>query len=135
MPTFAESKDPIEIPELPSGSVKDFIPYLSKNPDTPIGELLEPYKAFERELRKVYAQQPDHEIVKDAAVNLVSIFDGHEQEVKTRVRAITPFTLLISVRGLISECIDSLNMLKFVVWLFPRHRDIQDLPTLCEWKY
>ncbi|KAH7417628.1 hypothetical protein BKA64DRAFT_702397 [Cadophora sp. MPI-SDFR-AT-0126] len=86
MPTLAESKDPIEIPTLPTESVKDFIPYLASNPDTPIGILLEPFKKFEGELRKVYAQQPDHELVKDGNINLVPIFEGHENELKIRAR-------------------------------------------------
>lgn len=67
----------------------DFIPYLSKNPTTPIAELLEPYKAYESELRKVYAQQPDHEAVKDGKVNLVPLFgEEHEAELKVRARSI-----------------------------------------------
>lgn len=88
MVTLAESKDPIEIPDLPSRTVKDFIPYLSKNGDTPVGTLLEPFKKFEGELRKVYAQQPDHDVVKDGNVNLVPVFAGHEQELKIRARSL-----------------------------------------------
>jgi hypothetical protein len=91
MATLAETADPtdpIEIPKLPSGSVEEFIPYLSKNPDTPIGKLVEPYKAFESELRKVYAQQPTHEVVKDGKVNMVPIFAGHEQDLKIRARSV-----------------------------------------------
>ncbi|TVY75886.1 Uncharacterized protein LSUE1_G007435 [Lachnellula suecica] len=88
MATLAESKDPIQIPQLPSGSVKEFIPYLAKNLEKPMGEILEPYKAFEAELRKVYAQQPDHELVQDRTVNLVPVFDGHERELKLRARAV-----------------------------------------------
>ncbi|TVY16658.1 Uncharacterized protein LARI1_G004592 [Lachnellula arida] len=86
MATLAESKDPIETPLLPSGSVKEFIPYMSNNPDKSMEEILEPYKAFEGQLRKVYAQQPTHDAVKDGAVNLVPVFDGHEQELKIRAR-------------------------------------------------
>lgn len=88
MVTLAESNDPIEIPKLPSGSVKDFIPYLTKNPDTPIEKLLEPYKVFEGELRKIYAQQPKHELVQDGTVNLIPVFDGHEKEVTIRARSL-----------------------------------------------
>jgi hypothetical protein len=69
-------------------NVRDFIPYLSKNPNTPIRSLLEPFKAFEGELRKVYAQQPSHEAIKDGTVNLVPIFAGHEHELKIRARSI-----------------------------------------------
>ncbi|TVY32755.1 Uncharacterized protein LOCC1_G008587 [Lachnellula occidentalis] len=88
MATLAESKDPIQIPKLPYGSIKEFIPYMSKNPDKSMGEILEPYKAFEGELRKVYAQQPTHDAVKDGAVNLVPVFGGHEQELKIRGRSL-----------------------------------------------
>jgi hypothetical protein len=88
MATLAESKDLIEIPQLPSRSVKEFIPYLSKNPDEPMGEILEPYKSFEAEPRKVYAQQPAHEAVKDGTVNLVPVFGGHEHDLKIRARSL-----------------------------------------------
>lgn len=74
------------MPTLPTESVKDFIPYLASQPDTPIGTILEPFKKFEGELRKVYAQQPDHELAKDENVNLVPIFEGHEKELKIRAR-------------------------------------------------
>lgn len=49
--------------------------------------LLEPYKAFEGELRKIYAQQPHHEVAKDGTVNLVPIFAGQENELKIRARS------------------------------------------------
>lgn len=88
MAALAESTDPIQIPELPSGTVKDFIPYLSRNPDTSIAKLVEPYRAFESELRKVFAQQPTHEVIKDGKVNMVPIFAGHEQELKVRARSL-----------------------------------------------
>jgi hypothetical protein len=74
------------IPKLPTGTVKDFVSYVSENPKTPIARLLEPYKAFESELRKVYAQQPSHEAVKDGGINLVPIFAGHEGEIRIRAR-------------------------------------------------
>ena len=86
MASLPESIDHIEIPKLPSESVNNFIPYLTKNPDTPMNEIVEPYKAFESELRKVYAQQPSHEAVKDGHVNLVPIFAGHEEDLKVRAR-------------------------------------------------
>jgi hypothetical protein len=85
MTTVDESTAPMEIPKLPT-SVKDFIPYLSKNSDTPIATLLEPFKAYESELRKVYAQQPTHEAVKDGKVNLVPLF-GEGAETKLTIRA------------------------------------------------
>lgn len=81
----------IEIPKLPT-PVKDFIPYLAKNPTAPITTLLEPYKAYESELRKVYAQQPDHEAIRDGSVNLIPLFEGHETELKIRARSMNTET-------------------------------------------
>jgi hypothetical protein len=75
----------LELPSIPA-PVKEFIPYLSQNPDKSISSLVEPFKAYESELRKFYAQQPDHEAVKDGAVNLVPLFAGHETELKLRAR-------------------------------------------------
>lgn len=69
-------------------SVKDFIPYLADHPDTPVTTLLEPFKAFEGELRKVYARQPGHPIIQDGNINMVPLFDGHENELKIRARSL-----------------------------------------------
>ncbi|THV45654.1 hypothetical protein BGAL_0464g00050 [Botrytis galanthina] len=83
--TLPERPAPIDLPSLPA-PIKDFIPYLSQNPTKNISTIIEPYKAYESELRKVYAQQPDHEAVKDGAVNLVPIFSSHENDLKVRAR-------------------------------------------------
>jgi hypothetical protein len=87
MATIDESSTPIEMAKLPA-PIKDFIPYLSKNTDTPIATLLEPFKAYESELRKVYAQQPTHEAVKDGKLNLVPLFAGYETELNVRARSL-----------------------------------------------
>jgi hypothetical protein len=81
----SEGQVEINIPKLPT-EVKDFIPYITKNPQQPIEQLLEPFKAFESELRKVYAQEPTHDVVQDPNVNLVPIFQGHEKDLKIRAR-------------------------------------------------
>lgn len=86
MVTLLESTDPIQIPKLPA-PIADFIPYLVKNSEKSTGDLVEPYKAFEAELRKVYAQQPSHDVVKDGKVNMVPLFAGHEKDLKIRARA------------------------------------------------
>lgn len=87
MATIEDSAARIDIPKIPV-PVKDFIPYLTKHPDTAIGEVLEPFKAFESQLRKVYAQQHTHESVKDGKVNVMPLFDGHESDLKIRARSI-----------------------------------------------
>ncbi|KAL2074939.1 hypothetical protein VTL71DRAFT_8719 [Oculimacula yallundae] len=85
----SRSPGSMEIPILPTKSVEEFIPYLTSNPDQPMTTLLEPFKKFENELRKVYAQQPEHELVRGGKdVNLVPIFAGHEQALKIRARSL-----------------------------------------------
>lgn len=75
----------LKLPSIPM-PVKDFIPHFSKNKNTPVQELLEPYKAYEAELRKFYAQQPDDPVVKDGLVNTVPIFAGDAADLKVRAR-------------------------------------------------
>ena len=67
-----------KLPQLPVEGIKGFITHLKKNQETTVEELLKPYKAFEGELRKIYAQQPNHDAVQDGGVNLVPIFEGIE---------------------------------------------------------
>lgn len=76
---------PIELPKLPA-SIKDFISYYASHPETPVHEILEPFKVYESELRKVYAQQPHHEALKDGLTNTVPVFAGHEADLKVRAR-------------------------------------------------
>ena len=73
----------IEIPLLPAKH-DQFIEYIAGHPATPMIELVEPYKQYDTEIRKVFAQQPDHPAAKQP--NVVPIFAGHEHEVKIRAR-------------------------------------------------
>lgn len=83
--TSSFSTVPLTLPSIPA-PIKDFIPYLSKHYNTSNQDLLEPFKVYENDLRKIYAQQPQHEAVADGLTNLVPIFVGHESELKIRAR-------------------------------------------------
>lgn len=72
-----------KIPSLPAKHAQ-FIQYVAAHPKTPMLELLEPYKNYDTALRKIFAQQPDHEAAKHP--NVVPVFAGQEHEVKTRAR-------------------------------------------------
>ncbi|TAQ87996.1 hypothetical protein B7494_g3670 [Chlorociboria aeruginascens] len=88
MGTMPRNLSSFKLPSLPTNSVKDFVPYLTKNPDTSIAVLVSPYKDYESQLRKIYAQQPFHSAVKDGTVNLVPLFAGNENELKIRARSL-----------------------------------------------
>lgn len=82
---MATTQEPIQInmASLPAKHDR-FIQYVADHPKTPMLELLEPYKQYDAELRKVFAQQPDHAATKQP--NVVPVFAGHEHEVKTKAR-------------------------------------------------
>lgn len=73
----------INMPSLPLPPQR-FIEHVAANPSTPIIELLHPFKQHEDELRKVFAQEPDHSATKQ--LHVVPVFAGHEQHVKIRAR-------------------------------------------------
>lgn len=82
---MASIQEPVEInvPALPAKH-DQFIQYVAAHPETPMLQLLEPYKKYDTELRKVFAQQPQHEAAEHP--NIVPVFAGHEHEVKIRAR-------------------------------------------------
>lgn len=73
----------INIPSLPARH-DQFIQHIAASPKKPMLELLEPYKQYDTELRKVFAQQPDHPAAKQP--NFIPVFAGHEHEVTVRAR-------------------------------------------------
>lgn len=73
----------INMPPLPVPQ-QQFIEHVAAHPSTPIPELLLPFQQYENELRKVFAQQPEHAVAKECSV--VPVFGGHEQHVKIRAR-------------------------------------------------
>lgn len=50
----------------------------------PMAQLLASYKQYDNEMRKVFAQQPDHPAAKNPSI--VPIFNGHEGDLKVRAR-------------------------------------------------
>ena len=82
---MATSRDAVDIniPALPAKH-DQFIEYVKTHRKVPMLDLLGPYKQYDAELRKVFAQQPDHPAAKEP--NIVQVFAGHEQDVKVRAR-------------------------------------------------
>ncbi|KAK4502688.1 hypothetical protein PRZ48_006114 [Zasmidium cellare] len=78
----ADSMD-VELPKLPAPHA-DFIKYLSTNSDKSVLDLVKPYNQYDAEMRKIFAQKPDHPAV--AEPNVVSIFEGHETDVRIQAR-------------------------------------------------
>ena len=63
-----------------------FIQYLANHPQTPMAELVQPYRDFDARVRELYAQEPDHPTLKDPFINVLPLFDGNVEQVKIRAR-------------------------------------------------
>ena len=73
------------LPQLPA-SHADLVKYVSKHPDAPLTELIEPYRKYEAHLRRMFAQEPDAEPLKDPHVNVLPLFNQDTPSITVRAR-------------------------------------------------
>lgn len=83
MSTPSQKSELIALPALPVDHA-DWISHVAKHPDSPMHELLGPYKEYDARLREVFAQQASHPAIEKP--NVVPLFTGNEQDVKIRSR-------------------------------------------------
>ncbi len=83
MSTQQQTKSSVELPSLPAKHA-DWISYVAKHPDTPMSELIAPYKEYDSKLREVFAQHPEHPAI--AEPNVAPVFAGSGQSLKIRAR-------------------------------------------------
>lgn len=74
-----------KLPQLPV-PLADLAGYIAKHPGKPAAELIEPYRKHEARLRQMYAQEPDHEALKDPYANVLPLFTGTTPEIKIQAR-------------------------------------------------
>ncbi|KAK4541342.1 hypothetical protein LTR36_008100 [Oleoguttula mirabilis] len=82
IPPIASIAD-IKLPPL-LAKHEDLLEYLAKRPHGPLLEILKPYHQYDAEMRKIFAQQPNHPACKQPSV--VPIFAGHQGAVKVQSR-------------------------------------------------
>ncbi|OQO13617.1 hypothetical protein B0A48_01846 [Cryoendolithus antarcticus] len=80
---MATQGEAIMLPDLPAAH-GDFLEYIAAHQNTPMNDLLSPYKAYDAEMRKIFAQQTDHPAASKSII--VPIFNGNEQTLKIRAR-------------------------------------------------
>lgn len=73
----------VELPGIPAPHA-EFIQYLAANSGTSVLELVKPYNQYDAEMRKIFAQKPDHPAI--AQPNVVPVFAGHETDVRIQAR-------------------------------------------------
>lgn len=76
---------PTVLPEIPVPHAQ-LVNYLAEHPDTPMTELIEPYRKFESKLRHVYAQERTHDALKDPYINVLPVFTEDTPKILTRAR-------------------------------------------------
>ncbi len=76
------SESPPTLPAPLAGLVK----HLGQHPETPIAEMMEPYRKHEAQLRQAFAQDPDNELLKDPHVNVLPLFTEDTHNVTIRAR-------------------------------------------------
>lgn len=77
---------------LPSVPVKhqDFLSYVDSLPDTPIGDLVQPYNDYDAVARRIFAQDPSHALVRDNHANIVPLYNATgSADVRVRARDLT----------------------------------------------
>ncbi|KAG8626930.1 hypothetical protein KVT40_005875 [Elsinoe batatas] len=84
MSSGARDAGHIALPELPADH-SAFIAYLQSNVDTPLLQLLQPYTDYDNVMRKVFAQQPNHDAITRPSV--VSLFSKPGEADKIRIKA------------------------------------------------
>ncbi|CAH0046774.1 unnamed protein product [Clonostachys solani] len=70
---------PAPLSELPK--------YIAQHPDQHLGDIIDPYRRYEAQLRTLYAQSPEDPLLKDPYLNALPLFaDGNGVPIATRAR-------------------------------------------------
>ncbi|KAH6610532.1 ankyrin repeat [Trichoderma cornu-damae] len=74
-----------DLPELPA-SHADLVNYIAQNPTKPMVEIMEPYRKYEAQLRRVFAQDRQNPILNDPYINVVPLFTDAAKNITVRAR-------------------------------------------------
>ncbi|ROV99873.1 hypothetical protein VMCG_06284 [Cytospora schulzeri] len=75
----------LTLPQLPVPH-EELARHIAKHPDVPMVDLLEPYRQYEAQLRQIYAQDPDNEVLKDERLNVLPLFTADIPDIQVRAR-------------------------------------------------
>lgn len=75
----------LALPRLPA-SHKELARYIADHPETPIAEILQPYREYEATLRQLYAQDPGNQALQMPDLNIMSLFATDSPGIHIRAR-------------------------------------------------
>lgn len=74
------------LPSLPVRH-KDFVQYIKSHQTRPIQDLVKPYNEYDASARRIFAQDPAHNVVKDDHANIVPLYDEKTRSTDIRIQA------------------------------------------------
>jgi hypothetical protein len=74
-----------ELPKLPVRH-DELAGYIARNHGTPMEELMGPFRKYEADLRRLYAQDRSNPVLDDPYLNVLPIFTKDTPNIKTRAR-------------------------------------------------
>jgi hypothetical protein len=83
--TIGYTMDFAALPKVPAAH-NELADYIAKHPDVPMAHIMEPYRKFEAELRKAYAQERNNPLLDDPYVNVLPLFTKSTPSIRTRAR-------------------------------------------------
>ena len=75
----------IELPELPAPHA-EFVDYIADNPETPMTQIMAPYREYESKLRSLFAQDRGDPRLNDPYINVLPLFNDKTSRITTRAR-------------------------------------------------
>ncbi|KAI3331654.1 ankyrin repeat protein [Xylariaceae sp. AK1471] len=73
------------LPALPAAH-NELVNYIADRPNTPMNELMKPYRKFEAQLREFYAQERGNPVLNDPYLNVLPLFTKNTPAIRTRAR-------------------------------------------------
>jgi hypothetical protein len=80
-----------DLPKLPTAH-GELANYIASHPDTPIEDIIGPFRKYEAVLREAYAQERDNPALDDPLLNVVPLFTKGKADIKTRARDLSKET-------------------------------------------
>lgn len=81
----------LQLPQLPVPH-EDLVRYIAAHPDTPMSELLQPFRQYEEKLREKFAQNGDDEALNCPNLNTLPLFSDENPQITIRARDLTTET-------------------------------------------
>ncbi|KAI0478003.1 ankyrin repeat protein [Xylaria cf. heliscus] len=74
-----------QLPQLPVAH-DGLVNYIAEHPNTPLAQLIDPYRKFEARLREMYAQDRNNPALDDPHLNVLPLFTKDTPAIQTRAR-------------------------------------------------